>query len=114
MARRCSCRLERAVDDQLHADRGRKVVDRIRTFDLALHDVQVEDGALDKSELRILEKVADVRIAPSRKVVEGGDLVAVADQVIDEVRADEPRPAGDENSHQTGLGFSAGAARRLL
>ena len=45
----------------------------------------------------------DVVAAPRREVVEHDDLVAARQQRVHEVRADEPRPTGNERAHPGSL-----------
>ena len=45
----------------------------------------------------------DVVAAPRREVVEHDDLVAARQQRVDEVRADEPCPTGNERAHPGSL-----------
>jgi hypothetical protein len=39
------------------------------------------------------------------EVVEGANLVPVGEQPVGEVRADEPRPSGDQNAHGRAGGY---------
>ena len=43
--------------------------------------------------------VAEVLPPPGAEVVDHRDLVAARDEGVDEVRADEPRSAGDDRTH---------------
>jgi hypothetical protein len=50
----------------------------------------------------------DVLRAARRKVVHPGDLVAVLNQAVDEMRSDEPGRAGDEYPHRVMIASTKG------
>ena len=52
--------------------------------------------ALD--DLDVASERGEVRAAPGREVVEHADVVAALEQRLDEVRADEPGAARDEDA----------------
>jgi hypothetical protein len=71
------------MEDELDAAHG--VVDALVRAELALDDLDV------------VRDVREVRPLPRGEVVEHADAVAALDERADEVRADEPAAAGDED-----------------
>jgi hypothetical protein len=55
------------------------------------------DVVVDELEARVAEQVSDVAAVPGREIVEGDDLVALADQPIRQMRSDEPCPTRDDD-----------------
>ena len=78
-------RLGGEVDDRLAA--LRRARDRVRVGDVALVEL-----VLDAFEVRAVARVG--------QLVEDDDVVAARGEATDEVRADEPGAAGDENPHR--------------
>jgi len=50
----------------------------------------------DEFEARVLEQVFDVALVAGKEVVQAEDFLAPREQPVAQVRADEPRAAGDE------------------
>jgi hypothetical protein len=98
--------LQRLVDDQLHADRGRQVEAQVRPAHDVVHQVGVEDAAEHELDVVALAQVLDVLQAPGAEVVEQDHRVAAGEQGVGEVGADEAGPAGDEGTHGSGYGAS--------
>src|SRR5262249_61581954 len=63
-----------------------------------LEPSQVTHGAPDGLERRVGARERQVLETPTREVVEHAHRVAVGEQTIDDVRADEAGPPGDEKS----------------
>ena len=57
------------------------------------------DIVLDELELRVADQVDDVAAMPGQQVVDADHLVALGQETLAKVRADESRPAGDDRSH---------------
>ena len=90
-------RAQRAADDLEHPDRGGKVEDQVDTLHRALEDERVLDAALDERHAS-LGQVRQIARRSGGQIVHHDDLVAVRDAPIDQMRADEPRAAGDEDA----------------
>ena len=88
-------RLHRLLDDEPHADRRCEVVDDVALVDELVDDRPVQDGVDDEVELVAVAEVLDVVERSGREVVEHPHLVALVEQELGEVRADEARAAGD-------------------
>ena len=80
----------------LDADDGREVVDEIRPRHDTFENVRLENGLADHAESGPLPQVADLQVGGQ---VEHRDLVSTIEKRLGEVRAYEPRPAGDEHFH---------------
>jgi hypothetical protein len=52
----------------------------------------------DQFEVGLIEQVVDVGLLAGEEVVEADDVVALLDESIAQVRAEEPGAAGDENT----------------
>ena len=72
---------------------GGEVDDRITALPGALDRLRVGDVPDDELDARTVEVRGVPRV---RQLVEDDDLVATCNEPLDEVRADEPGPAGDE------------------
>ena len=104
-------RLERVVDDELHAHRGGEVQDVVGVAHELVHDELVAGRALDERDAAVGAQVLDVDQAPGAEIVQHGHLVAKRGQRVAQVRADEARAAGDEVPHAgTSIGSSSNAA----
>ncbi len=57
---------------------------------------RVHDVVHDQLEVLVTDPMLNVLPAPRVRVVDDYDLVPVEHEPVDEVAADEPRPAGDE------------------
>src|SRR5439155_19223752 len=64
---------------------------------------RVEDRADDDAQRRRRAEVRQVVERAGGEVVEEGDLVAVGEQLVGQVRADEPGPPGDQHPHRSSL-----------
>ncbi len=73
------------MEDDLAAADG--VVDALVALDVAL------------DQLDVVAELGEVLAPAGGEVVEHAHLVAVVEQALDEVRADEPAAAGDERPH---------------
>lgn len=89
-------RVDRAFDDQLHADRGRQVVNGVAGVHqfgqhrLVGHRVDVV------VKLRIVLEVADIVDAAGGEVVDDVNVFAPAQQLFGEMGTDETGAPGDE------------------
>ncbi len=93
-------RAHRALDDQRDADRGGEVEDDVGLVD-QLGDHGIVLGGVDRVlEAGMALEVADVVDPARRQVVEDVDRVAVLEQHIAEMRADEAGAAGDQKAHR--------------
>ena len=96
------------VDRAVHAGLGRLhgivlVVDRrCRTGEIVdLVDLDIErhrDVVPHEFEARLAMQVVEVALGPGEQVVDAQHLVPLFEQPVDQVRADEPRPAGHQNT----------------
>src|SRR5690606_3347860 len=109
-------------DARLHALRQPKTIDRthhrgLRGLDrvklvmrrgrgtgqiVDLVDVELEwvDHVVPHEfETRVSEQVLDVDFSASEKVVDRHDVMAISQQTIAQMRAEEPGAAGNENAH---------------
>ena len=85
----------------LYPDGGRKMVDGICAINEISNEGFVANVTVDRFEA-VGVKMREVRRTSRRKVVKGYDLPAsLCEDVINEVGADEPCPAGDQNGHQS-------------
>ena len=82
-----------------------QVVDRARQrgevedrVDRAVDVDVVGDVVLDEVEAPVAEQVGDVARMAGRQVVERDDVVAIGQQPVRQVRADEAGPAGDDDA----------------
>ena len=57
------------------------------------------DVVLDKGKTRIVREVLEVSPVPGNEVVHTHDPVAVREEAVHQVRPEETRRTGDENSH---------------
>lgn len=64
-------------------------------------------------EAWMLEQVGDVRLAACEEVVEADDLVAVGDEAVAEVRAEETGPTGDQDTHGVQRGVRRGICHEI-
>ena len=93
---------DRAVDVRL----GGEVDDRVAARGCARHVGRLSDVAVVE-----LDVVRQVRAVPGvRELVEHDDLVAAAQQALDEMRADEAGAAGDEDLHAAKASTRFGSA----
>ena len=61
-----------------------------------LEQYRQRDVVPDEGEVGMVKPVLDVRLASREEVIEHDHLVSVGHETIDEVRADESGPPGDE------------------
>ena len=85
-------RMRQVVDRAGRAGEMQHVVDRPVDLD------RLGDVVLDERKCGLLEQVGDVPPVAGQQVVDADDLVAVGEEPLAQVRADEPRPAGDHRS----------------
>ena len=96
-------RLNGSLHDQAHADRTRHVIDAVSLTDQLFHQLFVEYGVDDQTEVRSVFEVFNVRVAACREIVNNGDLVALSDKFVGEMASDKSGSAGDENFHKSNL-----------
>ena len=58
------------------------------------------DVVADQLEVWTVQQVTDVRLLAGEEVVQAEDVVSLFDQALAEVRAEEPGPAGHQNSFE--------------
>jgi hypothetical protein len=61
---------------------------------------RVVDVVADELEIRFVEQVGDVVFLAGEEVVEADDVMALGDEAIAEVRAEEAGAAGDEDAFE--------------
>ena len=105
-------RAHRARDDKLHPHRGRQVHHDVRLIDELCDHVMVRGGVDRVLEARMVLEVADVLHRTRGEVIQHVHSVAVLDQQIAQMRADETGAAGDEEPHFR-ASHPPGARRRL-
>src|SRR5205814_7547490 len=89
----------RALDYQVHADGGRRVVDDVCAVHQLGDQWRVDRGLDVVVEPRVGLEMADVLDRSSREVVQDLDLVASLQKLVGQMRADESGPAGDQVAH---------------
>jgi hypothetical protein len=82
------------LDGLQHGAARRLVEDELAALHCLVDRGLVEDVGLDEASGTV-----DVLSAPRRQVVEHHHVGAAFHECIDEMRADEPRPAGDQRTH---------------
>ena len=60
---------------------------------------EVGDVVLDEPEALVARQVRDVVGVAGDEVVHADDRVALREEAVAKMRAEEPRPAGDEHPH---------------
>ncbi len=93
-------RVHGVLDDELHPDRRREVEDHVRAIDELGDDPIVENGVDGVLEALPPLEVEDVVDGAGREIVEHQHLVALIEQRLREVSADEARSARNQNSHR--------------
>ena len=100
-------RLDRVVL-VVHRRRGAgQVVDLVDLGEERLADVVPQ-----QLEARMVEQVLDVVPPAGEEVVQADDVVALGQQPVAEMRADEAGAAGDEDSHGVNVSWSGAPASR--
>jgi hypothetical protein len=66
--------------------------------DEALDQIGIEDGAFDELDVGSIGARGQILASPGGEIIEDGDVLAALGQALDEVRANEARPAGDEHA----------------
>ena len=89
----------RGLDDQLHPHGGRQVKDPVAAVDQLRHHRHVGARVDDVAEALLALQVPDVVDAAGRQIIDDADLVAALQQLVGQVRSDEPRAASDEITH---------------
>ena len=92
-------RLERALDNQLDADRRSEMQADVYVAHAVCDDLLVADRALDEANSIVAEGVVEILQAASAQIVQNHDFVAAFTQHIYQVRADESGPTRDEVFH---------------
>ncbi len=74
------------------------MVDRVDPGERALHRIRVAHVADAELHLgvEVVRAAGVLAVDLARQAVEGPHAVAAAEELVGEVRADEPRPAGDQ------------------
>ena len=99
-------RAAHALDGQMEDD----VASRHR----CLYRRRVEDRAFRDPHVAPALRLAQIGPRASREVVENGDRPVLGHEMVDEVAADEPGPAGDQAAaHHSAASRSAVVVRRL-
>ena len=93
--------VDRLFDDQLDADGGGEMKDHVAAIDELGEQTLVVDGVDEVLEPGTSLEMRDVVERPGRQVVEDQDLVALREQGVGEVGADEPGSAGNQGTHAT-------------
>jgi hypothetical protein len=89
--------VHRLLDDQPRADRGREVEHRVDLVDELVHHRAMQDAVDDEMERGVVAQVLDVLERAGGEIVQDPHLLAVVEEELAEVRADEARTARDED-----------------
>ena len=92
-------RLDRLLDDQLHAHGAGQVIDGRAFQDAALHDVRIAHAGHAQLEAGPAFQVGDVLEPARAQVVEHQDALTLGDQALRQMTADEARPARHQDRH---------------
>ena len=91
--------LERAVADQLHADRGGEVKATVRFAHQRIDELRIRGRALDQLSGAGVDEVSDVLAAAGAEVVEQHDILPGGHQGVRQMRADEACSPRDQVFH---------------
>src|SRR4051794_35101295 len=94
-------RMNRLLDDQLHADRRSQVHDDVRSIDEFRDDRLVGDRVNGVVEFRIVFEVDDVVDRTGRQVVENEHFVAPIEERLGKMAPDESRATSNQDPHQS-------------
>ena len=89
----------RMVRAEAHVGIGREVEDEIRASHGVLDGIQFQQVALDQAEARIGLRALQKAQKSGGQIVEAGDVVAVCQQAVHQIAADESRRSRNECSH---------------
>src|SRR5262249_53236338 len=78
---------------------GGQVKDEVVPDNRTSQGGEVEEIPLDEAESGMAERIGEDLALAGREVVVGGNGMAVGQQSVDQVAADEASPAGDEILH---------------
>ena len=93
--------LHRALEDEPHADGGGQVIHEVGSATELLDQGLVRHRALDEAQPGVPEDGLEVLGPAGGEVVEHDHLVPLAEERLDEVRADEAGAARHQNPHRT-------------
>src|SRR5438876_844176 len=79
--------------------RGPKVL-KMRTMRVSMPCVRWYDVVIDQGEAAPRRQPGQIVARPGHEVIHGDDVPALVEEVLTEVRADEPRPARDQDPHR--------------
>jgi hypothetical protein len=89
---------ERFVDNERDAYCRREMKDRVAVRDQALHHTHVRDRTIHEVEEWITQQMGDVASLSSGEIVENRNRMPLRQQSLGEMRADEPRPASNQET----------------
>src|SRR5581483_8943691 len=94
-------RVHRLLDDEADADRSGEVVHDVAAVNELVHDGRLHDRFDHEVEAGALAQMGHVPLRAGREVVEDEDLLALVEEKLGEVGADEAGAARDESAAQS-------------
>ncbi len=91
-------RAQWVAQDPVDPDRRRQVINDFGRVDEAVDKIGIEDGAFDELDVGSIGDGGQILASPGGQIIEDGHVIAALGQALDEVRANEARPAGDEHA----------------
>jgi hypothetical protein len=91
-------RAQWVAEDPIDADRRGQVIHDFGLVDETLDQIGIEDGAFDELDVGSIGARGQILASPGGEIIKDSDVLAALGQALDEVRADEARPAGDEHA----------------
>src|SRR5215471_19119504 len=79
-------------EDELHSHRGGKMINVPATARTAVHDILVQDRAVDEGDSGVTDQMSDILSTARGEIVQNDDLRAPRDQRLRKMRTDESRP----------------------
>ena len=89
------------LDGELEIVEGRRGAGEVKhPVERAVDPDVLRDVVLDQGETAPRRQAGQIVARPGHEVVHGDDVPAPVEEVLTEVRADEPRPARDQDPHR--------------
>ena len=107
----CLKALQGSLHDQVDADRSCKMKYAINAANSIVDHVAVQNRPKNELDIRVACEVTNVLVAAGGQIIQDEHFVAIGDEFIHQVRADEPGTAGDERSHCCPLCSDSGIRR---
>ena len=94
---------EGVSEDPRHADHGGEVEDRVDAVEGSRSDMGVSDVAAEEAETGMVQDGSQVLGPSAAEIVEDGHRVALGQEPLDEVGADEASATSDQDMHRPPL-----------